>query len=214
MYSRLITGFILLAALGGNAQTTISGQLADPDGEALTGANIYIKDSYDGASSNAQGEFNFTTSLSGTQSLVISMIGFETIEVPVDCQGQPINIQKKLKPAFNSLQAVEISAGAMEASDEKRSVVFKPLDVVTTAGALGDIVGALNTLPGTAVNGGDGRLFVRGGDASETAIFFDGLTVNNAYGSRVAGIPTRTRFSPQLFTGTFFSTGGYSAEYG
>jgi len=46
------------------------------------------------------------------------------------------------------------------------------------------------------------------------ALFIDGLKLNNAYGSTLSGIPTRTRFSPQLFTGTFFSTGAYSAEYG
>ena len=91
---------------------------------------------------------------------------------------------------------------------------MKPLDIVTTAGALADITGALNTLPGTAKVGNDGRLFVRGGDASETAIFFDGLRVANAYGSTTSNLPTRNRFNPALFKGTFFSTGGYSAEYG
>src|SRR5690606_31596274 len=36
----------------------------------------------------------------------------------------------------------------------------------------------------------------------------------NAYGSTVQNVPTRTRFNPNLFKGSFFSTGGYSAEYG
>lgn len=213
---RLLLSLLIyfFSAVAGNAQTKISGNLTDQKGEALVGANIYIKNSYDGASTKTDGSFSFTTKLEGQQVLVLSMIGYQTKELPVECKGQNLVIEVKLKESFNSLKAVEISAGTMEASDEKRSVVFKPLDVVTTAGALGDIVGALNTLPGTAVNAADGRLFVRGGDARETSIFFDGLKVNNAYGSRVSGVPTRSRFSPQLFTGTFFSTGGYSAEYG
>ena len=102
----------------------------------------------------------------------------------------------------------------MEASDEKKSVVLRPLDIVTTSGAMGDIVGALQTLPGTSTVGNDGRLFVRGGDASEVGIYIDGLRVGNAYGSSTANVPTRTRFNPNIFKGTFFSTGGYSAEYG
>lgn len=204
----------LFSAMTIHAQTEISGVITDQKGVALVGANIYIRNSYDGGSTKADGSFSFTTKLEGSHVLVLSMIGYQTKELPIDCSEEKLVIEENLKESFNSLKAVEISAGAMEASDEKRSVVFKPLDVVTTAGALGDIVGALNTLPGTAVNGADGRLFVRGGDARETSIFFDGLKVNNAYGSRISGVPTRSRFSPQLFTGTFFSTGGYSAEYG
>src|SRR5690606_28659348 len=38
--------------------------------------------------------------------------------------------------------------------------------------------------------------------------------VDNAYGSTTSGIATRNRFNAALFKGTFFSTGGYSAEYG
>jgi hypothetical protein len=102
----------------------------------------------------------------------------------------------------------------MEASDEKKSVVLRPLDIVTTPSAVGDIVGALQTLPGTSAVGNDGRLFVRGGDASEVGIYIDGLRVANAYGTTAGNVPTRTRFNPDLFKGTFFSTGGYSAEYG
>ena len=79
---------------------------------------------------------------------------------------------------------------------------------------MGDITAAFLTLPGTSTVGNDGRLFVRGGDASETSIFIDGLQVGNAFGSTASNVPTRTRFSPNLFKGSFFSTGGYSAEYG
>jgi hypothetical protein len=40
------------------------------------------------------------------------------------------------------------------------------------------------------------------------------MRVGNAYGTTAGNVPTRTRFNPNLFKGTFFSTGGYSAEYG
>ncbi len=197
-----------------SAQSIITGVVTDSDGTPLPGANVYLQGTYDGGSTDEKGVFNFQTNETDEQILIVSMLGFLDYQREVICSGSQIVIDIKMEEAFNKLQAVEITAGAMEASDEKRSVVFKPLDIVTTAGALGDVVGALNTLPGTSVNTNDGRLLVRGGNADETAIFFDGLKVNNAYGSTVSGIPTRTRFSPQLFKGTFFSTGGYSAEYG
>ncbi|MEJ7665879.1 MAG: hypothetical protein WKG07_43370 [Hymenobacter sp.] len=38
--------------------------------------------------------------------------------------------------------------------------------------------------------------------------------MQSPYAGAVSGVPARGRFSPTLFKGTFFSTGGYSAEYG
>ena len=75
-------------------------------------------------------------------------------------------------------------------------------------------MGALQTLPGTSTVSEDGRLFVRGGSAGETQVFIDGLRVFQPFNATANNIPTRGRFSPFLFKGITFSTGGYSAEYG
>ncbi|MEI2421899.1 TonB-dependent receptor plug domain-containing protein, partial [Arthrospira platensis SPKY2] len=69
-------------------------------------------------------------------------------------------------------------------------------------------------MPGAQIVGNDGRLFVRGGEANETQTFVDGLRVAQAFNPTANNIPTRSRFSPFLFNGISFSTGGYSAEYG
>ena len=55
---------------------------------------------------------------------------------------------------------------------------------------------------------------MRGGEADETQIFIDGIRVFTPYSPTAKNIPTRGRFSPFLFKGITFSTGGYSAEYG
>ncbi len=196
-----------------SAQTTITGKVTDTKGLALGGVNIYLENSYTGTTSNADGSF-ILNGLPAEGILVFSMMGFETFKHQISSSSSQEEINVQLKEAFNKLKAVTVSAGSIEVSDKKQAVVLKPLDIVTTSGALGDIVGALNTLPGTASNANDGRLFVRGGSADETAIFIDGLRLGNAYGSSLSGIPTRGRFSPQLFKGSFFSTGAYSAEYG
>lgn len=195
------------------AQTAISGAVTDPAGGALPGANIYLKDTYDGATSDAAGQFRFETSETGQQTIIVSFVGFETAEKIIEITvAQEVNFT--LKEAFNSLEAVSISAGTFEASDEKKVVVLQSLDIATTAGATADITGALNTLPGTQKVGESGRLFVRGGTSEETRIYIDGAEAANYYGASTNAIPTRSRFSPFLFKGTFFSTGGYSAEYG
>ncbi|WP_323821532.1 TonB-dependent receptor [Algoriphagus sp. C2-6-M1] len=197
------------------SQATIQGKVLDEKGLPLPGINIQIKGSYDGATSDEDGSYQFETAEIGTQLLVFKFLGFKTQELAVNIESGSNDIPLiKLVEEITQMNSVTISAGAMEASDEKKAVVLRPLDIVTTSGAMGDIAGALQTLPGTSTVGNDGRLFVRGGDASEVGIYIDGLRVGNAYGSSTANVPTRTRFNPNIFKGTFFSTGGYSAEYG
>ena len=92
-----------------------------------------------------------------------------------------------------------MTAGTFEAGDNSKVSVLKPLDIVTTAGAAGDFVAALQTLPGTSKVSEDGRLFVRGGAAGETQVFIDGLRVFQPFSATANNIPTRGRFSPFLF---------------
>lgn len=188
--------------------------MVDEHGEAVAGANVYIEGTFDGASSDWNGDFSFETAGGKQIHLMASFLGYKTWQqtILIDTTEFSINIQ--LQPAPQSFETVTITAGAFEASDEKKSVVLRPLDIVTTAGATADIAGALNTLPGTQIVGETGKLFVRGGDAYETRTFIDGLYVLKPYNSTIPTLPARNRFSPFLFKGTTFTTGGYSAEYG
>ena len=195
------------------AQSIISGKVSEKNGVAVPGANVYLDGTYDGVSTNDQGNFSFETTESGIQTLVVSFLSFETYTLVGDVIEMK-NLNIHLREDVNSLDTVVISAGTFEASDNSKVSVLKPLDVVTTASALGDFVGALQTLPGTTTVSEDGRLFVRGGDASETQIFIDGIRVFTPYSPTTNNVPTRGRYSPFLFDGITFSTGGYSAEYG
>ncbi|MDO6676491.1 TonB-dependent receptor [Tenacibaculum sp. 1_MG-2023] len=195
------------------AQTTIAGKVTDTKGNPIEGANVYLAGTYDGASSDEKGDFFFTTSEEGQQTLTVSFISFETYIKTAEVSTFK-NLKIILREDVNTLDAVTINAGTFEAGDNAKVTALKPLDVVTTANALGDFVGALQTLPGTSSVSEDGRLFVRGGEADETQIFIDGIRVFTPYSPSAPNIPTRGRFSPFLFKGITFSTGGYSAEYG
>ncbi len=195
------------------SQTTLSGRVVDEKGNPISGANIFIEGSYDGTSSNDKGEFTFVTNLKGNHTLVISSLIYEISKTIIDVSDFK-NKVIKLRESVTSLDAVIITAGNLEAGDKARVSVLKPLDIVTTAGSVGDIVAALQTLPGTQNVSENGRLFVRGGEANETQTFIDGIRVAQPYGASTENLPTRGRFSPFLFSGISFSTGGYSAEYG
>ncbi|MEO9803931.1 MAG: TonB-dependent receptor [Reichenbachiella sp.] len=192
---------------------TIKGRITDHTGEGLPGVNVFIKDTYDGATTDMNGNYSFDTFEKGNQILVASFIGYKKHEAEVDLSNS-VTLNIALKEEVNRLSGVTITAGSFEASDEKKAVVLKPLDIAMTAGALADIPGALSKLPGTTTNGETGRLFVRGGTEFETQAFIDGILVHSFYTPAPNNVPSRSRFSPFLFKGTFFSTGGYSAEYG
>lgn len=190
------------------------GKVIQEQGEVLPGASAYLKGTYDGGTSNENGEFKFKTSKIGQYTLAIEFMGYEPFSRMLDLKGDTIRINVELKEAFNQLSAVTITAGTFEAGDKKRAVTITPLDMLTTAGAAGDVYGALQSLPGTTTNGESGRLFVKGGDSEESQTYIDGALVSVPYNSSAPNMATRGRFSPFMFKGTMFSTGGYSAEYG
>jgi outer membrane cobalamin receptor len=195
------------------SQTIISGTVLDEKKRPLQGANVFIDGTYDGCSTDAEGNFKFSTSVKGMHVLKITFLMFETLERNTAIENHQTQTYI-LRESITSLDAVVINAGMLEAGDKARVSVLKPLDIVTTAGSAGDIVSALQTLPGSQTVGESGRLFVRGGESDETQTFVDGLRVAQPYGAAANNVPTRGRFSPFLFSGISFSTGGYSAEYG
>ena len=207
---------ILLAVIScylGLSQTVVTGYVINKNNEPIEGANVYLDGTYDGATSKENGHFEFSTFEEGVHSLVVSYLSYETQTIIKEVS-QLNELSIILREDVNSLDTVVISAGSFEANDNSKVSVLKPLDVVTTASALGDFVGALQTLPGTSNVAEDGRLFVRGGSADETQIFIDGIRVFTPYTPTTNNIPTRGRYSPFLFDGITFSTGGYSAEFG
>ncbi len=185
----------------------------DFQGQPIMGVNVYLEGTYNGTTTDLNGAFSFQTEENPTATLIASYIGYE--EYSLQASVTELNDLKiRLRESMNALNTVILSAGSLSAGDSSEASVLKPLDIVTTAGAVGDVLGALQTLPGTTNNADDGRLFVRGGSADETQIFIDGSRVFRPFLPTTGNIPTRGRFSPFLFDGITFSTGGYSAEYG
>lgn len=209
----IFTFLIGLVTTFGFSQTSISGKVVDKKNKPIVGANVFIDGSYDGAISHINGEFEFLTTEKGNKVLVISFLSYDDLKTPIAIENyQPITF--KLKESINTIDEVVINAGTFEAGAKAKNTVLKPLDIVTTAGSNADIVAALQTLPGTQTVGESGKLFVRGGESDETQTYVDGIRVAQPFGSTTQNLPTRGRFSPFLFSGISFSTGGYSAEYG
>ncbi|MGP8217673.1 MAG: TonB-dependent receptor [Bacteroidia bacterium] len=196
------------------AQMTIKGKVADAKGKPVPFATVYLKNTITGALTDTVGRYTIHFNKKENVVVIGTAIGYDTTfyNLVLDT-GKTYIINLVLKSNSSQLNEVTISPGSFEANDRKVAVLTT-MDVYTTASANGDVVGAIQTLPGIQKVSDQTGLFVRGGDASESAAIVDGLVVQDPFFSPVPGVAQRSRFGPYEFKGISFSSGGYSARYG
>ncbi len=212
MRSKFITLLLAGLAIGtARGQVTLKGRVSDGHGRPVAYASVSVKNSLDGGTTDSTGYFSFQTSGKGI--LEVTAVGFVPLEYILT--GNPDTLHLVMQNVPRQLGEVVITAGTIEATDDRLLTILKPVDLMSNASSTGDIVGAIQNLPGVQRNGGDETgLFVRGGDATETVVVVDGTTVQNPFFSDVPGVGQRSRFNSFQLKGTSFSTGGYSARYG
>lgn len=212
--SKVLLLVFFLIGLFSQAQITVSGKVSFKN-KGLKDISVTLKNTYDGSTTDENGNYSFETSEKGPQVLVFSNSKFAEIEKPIVIGSSNLNVNSELKEQISEIDAVVISAGSIEASDRKRATtLLTPIDIYTTAGANGQVSAALETLPGVQKIGETEGLFVRGGTGAETKFFMDGNLVNNFFGNSIPGIKSMDRLNTSLFKGNVFSSGGYSAVYG
>jgi vitamin B12 transporter len=216
---KLIVVLILLHTAGVlKAQVKISGRVTDNKNRPVAGASIQLKNTYDGATTDAMGNYSFDTDETGMQVLEVSSAGYVAVSQNIQVDKVPLVINIMLKEQITELKAVVITAGSFEASDKNKGAVLTSLDIVTTPSANADVTGAFKTLPGTQQVGESEGLFVRGGAATESKIYIDGQLVNNFFYSSTPGIATRGFIWPGIVvginTGKYRFTGKVAGRFG
>ncbi len=180
----------------------------------LAQVTVSLDGTYDGAITNAKGEFSFDTDEKGTFKLVAKAAGFVDVSLPVELSGAaPLKLKVVITTKSMLLKDVVVRPRLFDLNDKNKYTTLSPLEVLTTA-TDGNVLSAMKTLPGAQPVGESGDLFVRGGTGTETKVYIDGLLVSNFTYSSPSNTAARSRFAPGMFKGTFFSTGGYSAQYG
>ena len=114
-----------------STQTQVSGRVVDEQNEPVIGANIFIENTFDGTSSDLEGEFVFSTETTGAQTLVASFVGYSKFHQSIELTGKAIVIHVQLREAINKIDGVVITAGSFEAGGEHQREVLKDLDIVT-----------------------------------------------------------------------------------
>lgn len=85
-----------------NAQSLeLSGMVMDEQNQPVVGANVFLLGTYDGASTDLEGMFSFSTSEVGQFELVISYLGYEDWKEAVELPQSLSAFIVKLKPVAN-----------------------------------------------------------------------------------------------------------------
>src|SRR5690606_6616295 len=150
----------------------------------------------------------------GDTILVARHVNMRNAEIPIVIKTgmQPIGLQ--LTPRATLLEEALVDRRNHRSIDHNRSITLTTMDIDTSPGSDGDVTTALRQFPGVQTVGESGALFVRGGSSEESKTFIDGLEITHPYVTGVPDIAQRSRYSPHLFEGITFSTGGYASAYG
>jgi iron complex outermembrane receptor protein len=114
--------FTLLFALSISAmfsQTLITGTVKDNNGVPVTGANIILLGTTSGSTSDFDGKFSFTSSLSGSQTLQVTYLGYTTYEQELNLDGSQITLDIILQEGGSTLNEVLLTATAITRSKKE-----------------------------------------------------------------------------------------------
>jgi iron complex outermembrane receptor protein len=115
--------FFALVAFAGAQTGEATGKITDGNGEALIGANVFVKGSTLGTITNIDGIYNLAVPI-GPQVLVASFIGYANIEVPVEIKaGQISKVDFVLIEDIAQLdELIVIGYGVQKKSDKTGAV--------------------------------------------------------------------------------------------
>ena len=190
------------------------GRVVNAAGDGMPFVNVFLEGTTDGAATDRSGQFQFATQRQGRRQVRATMIGYEPATRPIDLTpGDTVVVQLVLKGTLLRLEEAVVTAQAYT-TGEAETVTLSALEVVTTPGAAADIFLAIKTFPGVAMVDEGAGLFVRGGDVTETVILLDQATVVHPYKYESPTGGVFGTIPPFLVSGTYFSSGGFSARYG
>lgn len=178
----------MLSASSLFAQTKITGVIMDGEfNESLAGANVFVKGTQVGTTTDLDGKFELTTTeTSGT--IVVSFLGFETKSVSFNATTKSIDLGSiQLNPDANQLtEIVLVGKGIIDlAADRKTPIAVSTIKAAEIQAKIGtaDVTQLLVNTPSVYVAGqsggyGDSRITVRGFQQDNTAFLLNGQPIN------------------------------------
>jgi len=206
----ILLPFAMFAATVGK----IAGTVVDKaTGEPLTGVNIIIDDEslFLGAASDAEGYYSILNVPVGGYTVRASYIGYKDVVVQGVRVSLDLTTEMNFELEVTALEFEEVMVTAqrpMIRKDETNTNIIKSAEEIQhlPIRSIQDIVG---TVAGVVKEENSGAMNVRGGRSSETAVYIDGVFVNDPYNYAV-----RIHLPASAIEEMSVQTGGFNAEYG
>ena len=163
----------------------LKGTVRDAEtGDALPGANAYLEGTGRGTTTDSDGHFEFANVAAGSQTLIVSFIGYEEYRSPVFLEAGTVKLIVELRPEV--FRGKEIIVVADRAKLRETPVAFFDVPHADLQRKLGsrDLPLILNDSPGVYATeqgggSGDARINVRGFDQRNVAVMINGVPVND-----------------------------------
>ncbi len=184
-------------------------------GEALIGANVFIRESGQGMATDNNGYYVLSDITIAEPKLIVSYVGYEKFELKLDFnKNKSQNINISLKPESIELMQVDVTAEEIERLNkiEPSRVNLSPRILKSQPSlAEPDIFRTIQSLPGVLTTSEFSTgLVIRGGNTDQNLILLDGITVYNP--SHLGGL--FSNFIVDAVKDAELIKGGYNAEYG
>jgi len=222
VYSLLIAfislSLVLILSTASQAQNgVIRGFIYETEtGEPVIFTNVYLNKTSLGAATDVNGFFSIMKIPPGQYTLMVSYMGFDTLQIPVTIKSNDL-ITKKLflKKSSVTLGEINISAAREDKKVETQTSVIKitPRDIgqIPTIGGQPDLAQYIQVLPGVIFSGDQGgQLYIRGGPPIQNKVLLDGMELYQPFHS----IGLFSVFDVDILKNVEVMTGGFGAEYG
>lgn len=219
LFLSLLSLILLFSSFSGaSAQTgIIRGFVYEKDnGEPVLYTNVYLYKTTLGATTDQNGFFTISKIPSGSYTLMVTYIGFDTLKIPITVNKNDLFTKKLyLSKSTVELMEVSVSASKQEKTTETQTSIIKitPREImqIPAIGGQPDLAQYLQVLPGVIFSGDQGgQLYIRGGPPVQNKVLLDGMIIYNPFHS----IGLFSVFDVDILKNVDVYTGGFNAEYG
>ena len=216
------TVFTFLLSVTFSQNGNIKGSVSDRLGLPLPGANIQLKETNLGTTSNVDGYFEFLNVPSGYYTIYVTYIGYEPVTYP-DVWVRPNaydNIEISLSQLVIEFDNVLVEDSYFRNSglNQDQSVTFRNDEIRRAPGAGQELSRILNSLPSVASVGENRQdMMVRGGGPTENGFIIDNIPIPSI--SHFAQEDGRSNgpiglINTEMVETLEFYSNGFSAAYG
>ena len=180
MQKFLIIQLSILCLLGAQRKD-ISGRTIDAsDGNPIPGVNIIIKGTTEGTASDLEGKFTFSTTQDYPITLEATHIAYD-LTIVVVAKDTLIHIE--LKPTVIESQEIDVMGVRRKVELDVASAVDRiDIEAIELQGArdIGSALRRVSSLQLKYANSGKQTINIRGSNATDVAVFLDGVRINDA----------------------------------